>query len=424
MIKRNLATRTLAGAAVMGVSMLAFAPAASATHDGTGRAESSASTGTGAIFELLDTGACTAVDTETTEAATPTGRCGDGLSLNDQINAFTQTAAAPGDGTSEAFASVAPIDIQNAATALDLTGILEGALEDIDTGTVLDDVILGLDPVTQALINPLKDAAVAPIDDALQATVLPAIFENLPITLQIGAVESRCVADDTTAEGNGTVAGINLLVQLGPEQIVVPIQAGTAPNSNLLVGAPQDLVDGIIDGLEDTVNQSLGGALGGLAPVFDTIQTQLLAAVFEALEPTLLQQLADALEPLVSGTVNKQVPVSPSSTGEIEVTSLDLTLLSAAGANAQNLQLGRTQCGPNSQGGPHTPDDGDPTPTPPNNPGPGPGTPGDLPDVPTSVTSGAVDTTDPLALALTASGGLMMLAAAGGIMRRRFADLG
>lgn len=334
---------------------MVVAPGAYATHDATATADSSASTGTGPLFELLDTGACTVTDTPTSTGGTPTGRCGDGLSLNAQINAFSQNAAAPGDApsTSTADASVAPIDIAD-FTSLDLTGIVDG-LAAIDTGTVLDDVIGGLAPALQLLLEPLKDAAIAPIDDALQQA-LAGVEAALPLSIEIGAVESFCkaTADPLVATGNGTVAGIHLIVMLGDQRIEVPIQAGTAPNSNLLVGAPEDLVNAIVDGLEDTFTASLGGALSPLNDVLDTLQAQVTSAIFAQLEPALLQALADALEPLIKGTVNKQEPVSPSSTGEIEVTSLELIL---ADGQIGELDLARSHCGINTKGTPH----GDPT---------------------------------------------------------------
>ena len=143
------------------VATLTVAPAFAATGD-TGGADSSASTGTGSLFQLLDTDSCAAK----TPAATGTGRCGNGLSLNNQINAFSQNASAPSGGTSTADASVAPIDITNIGTTLDLTGVIDG-LTAINTGTVLDDVINGLNAgALKTLLQTIKDTLVAPIDDA------------------------------------------------------------------------------------------------------------------------------------------------------------------------------------------------------------------------------------------------------------------
>lgn len=370
------------GAAAL--STMAIAPAF-ATHDATAEADSSASTAKGPLFDAidLDTGACTAIDTAAAQTGTVSGRCGDGLSLNDQINAFSQNASAPGDGTSAADASVAPIDIVNFAS-LDLTGILDG-LAGVDTGTILDEVLA---PLGQGAIDVLKesgvyDAALVSIDDALQ-DALTEVHDNLPVTAQIGVVESHCTATAVplNAEGNGTVATINLLVQLGDQQIVVPIHAETAPNSDLVVASPQVLVDAIIDGMQETFTQSLGGELAPLNEALEGAQTQITDRIFAELEAQLLPALSEALAPLIKGTVNKQEPVSPSSTGEIEVTALELIL---GGGEIGELDLARSHCGPNRAGSPHGDEPGG---TPEPQPGPGPGQGPAPADIPTQVDSG------------------------------------
>jgi hypothetical protein len=382
------------------MAAFAAAPALAATGD-TGGADSSASTGTGSLFQLLDTDSCTAA----TPSATGTGRCGDGLSLNNQINAFSQNATAPAGGTSSADASVAPIDITNIGTTLDLPGIIDG-LAAINTGTVLDDVIGGVvdNTLSQQLLALVGPTVLTPLNDALQ-TALAGVTDALPLGLQIGAVESQCTATASPLRATGTshVAGVNLVVHLGNQVINVPLELGTAPNSNLLVGAPEDLVNGIIAGLEDTFTTSLGGALAPLNALLSTLQTQVTSAIFGQLEQSLLPAVANALEPLVSGTVNKQVPVSPSSTGEIEVTALDLHLL---GSNV--LELGRSHCGPNARG---TTGGG-------GNPG-GPGNGGN-PHIPTVVDSGLAGHADHTARnILGATAALMLLAGTAGLVGYR-----
>lgn len=372
-----------------------------ATHDGTGEGDSSASTGTGLFEGLLDTGACTAEDTATTTSGTPTGRCGDGLSLNDQIEAFSQNASAPGDGTSSADASVAPIDIAN-FTSLDLTGVLDGVTA-IDTGTVLDDVIDGVDPLLQPALDALVPTVVAPLDDALQQA-LGAVYDALPLSIEVGAVSSQCTAKPGSAEGSSTVAGIDILINLGGQVIHAPITLNTSPNSPLLVTAPQQLVNGVIDGLEDTFTDSLGGVLAPLNTILSTLQSQVTDAIFAQLEPALLQPLSDALSSLVAGTVNKQVPVSPSD-GEIEVTALELVLL---GDNV--LDLARSHCGPNKAGTPH---EATPTPTPEPQPGPEP-----TADIPTTVDSGQSGDSN-AAWILGGTAALMLLGGGAGLLGYR-----
>lgn len=395
MKRRVMRFGAIIGAAT--VSMFAFAPAMAATND-TGGADSSASTGTG-LFNLLDTDACTA----TAPSGVGTGRCGDGLNLNNQIAAFSQNASGATNGTSTADASVAPIDITNLGTSLDLTGILDGVF-DINTGTVLDSVINGLNAgPLKDLLNQLEVTVVAKIDDALQ-DALAGVTDALPLGLQIGAVESSCTATASPLRATGTshVAGLDLLVHLGDQVIHVPIELGTAPNSNLLVDAPQQLVDGLIVGITSTLTDSLGGKLsalnvlltGAVQPIVDKLLTQL--------KPNLLQGLSDALQSIVAGTVNKQVPVSPSSTGEIEVTALELKLFST-----NVLDLGRSHCGPNARGT-----------TPPGNPG-NPGNP-NLPHVPTVVDAGMAGHADHTARnVLGATAALMLLAGTAGLLGYR-----
>jgi len=381
------------------LSVFAFAPAFAATND-TGGADASASTGTG-LFDLLDTDACTS----TAPSGTGTGRCGDGLSLNNQINAFDQNASGATNGTSSADASVAPIDITNLGTSLDLTGVLDGVF-DIDSGTVLDDVIQGLaDSPLKDLVVLLEQNLIAPIDDALQ-DALAEVTEALPLGLQVGAVESSCTAtaEPKQATGSSHVAGLDLLVHLGNEVIHVPIELGTSPNSNLLVDAPQQLVDGLILGITDTLTDSLNGSLSGINALLTGAVQPIVDQLLDQLEPNLLQPLSDALQSIVAGTVNKQVPVSPSSTGEIEVTALELKLL---GDNV--LDLGRTHCGPNTRG---TGPGGGGTPGNPGNP--------DLPNVPTVVDAGTAGHADHTARnVLGATAALMLLAGTAGLVGYR-----
>ncbi|HEX7739181.1 MAG TPA: hypothetical protein VF426_06005 [Marmoricola sp.] len=348
-MKRNLFKAGMGGvsiAAAAAMVALSAGPALAATGS-TGEGDSSAATGTG-LFKILDTGKCAAEDTATTDKGTPTGRCGDGLNLNNQISAFSQNGSAPGDGTSTADASVAPIDLTNLGTSLDLGGIVNG-LSAIDTGTILDGVIGGATSALQPVLKALEPTVLAPLNSALQ-TALGAVTKALPITVSIGAVNAQCSAEPGTAKGDSTVAGIDLNVSLGGQVIKVPMKLSTTPNSNLLVGSPKQLVNGIIAGLEDTFTSSLGGVLDPLNNVLSTVQSSVTNTIFDQLEASLLPAVANALSAIIKGTVNEQDPVSPSTTGQISVTALDLTIL---GSN--NLKLARTHCGPNTRKGEPTP---------------------------------------------------------------------
>jgi hypothetical protein len=352
------------------------------------RAEAQGVNATGALVEILDTGDCITAAPVAYPGNGP--RCGEGLST-DTVSAFSQavqgSATDPnslqgtpwaqsasilqGSNYSRGYASVAPIDIDGLGE-VSLTDIFDG-LAAADTGTILDPVLNALgDPIATALAPLL-----VPLSDGLQAG-LDGVNGALPTTIQLGAVESQCQATSSPlrASAASNVADANLVVGegvLGADGVVVPLNgpngADTPPNTNLLIGAPQDLVNAVLDTLQDSLNISLDGAGAPLNLILDPIQDQVVNAILDQLEPTLLTALADALEPLVSGTVNKQTP-NPSSvtnatgtntTGSVEVIALEVILLAAGGEQAtQTLQLGRAECGPNAAGSGPTPS---PTPT-------------------------------------------------------------
>lgn len=358
------------------------------------KAEAQGVNATGAIVEILDTGDC---KTTAPVAYPGTGpRCGEGLSTN-TVSAFSQavqgSATDPnslqgtpwaqsasilqGSAYSRGYASVAPIDIDGLGE-VSLTDIFDG-FANADIGNFLDPILQGLGAIGTAL-----QPVLAPLSDGVQAG-LDGVNGALPTTIQLGAVESQCQATGSPlrAAGVSNVADANLVVGegvLGAQGVVVPLNgpngADTPPNTNLLIGAPQDLADAVLDTLQDSLNVSLDGAGAPLNAILDPVQDQVVDAILEQLEPTLLTELANALEPLVSGTVNKQTPnpttinnaTGINNTGNVEVIALEVILLAGGGNQAQQtLQLGRSECGVNSAGidedddgpGPPDPDDGD-----------------------------------------------------------------
>lgn len=346
--------RALFAVAVTG-TLIGIGSGAAVAAPAVTRAEAQAVNGTGAIVEILDTGDC-----KTTAPVAYPGtadRCGEGLS-SAAVSAFAQAVEGRTNGFSRGFASAAPIDVDGLGE-ISLQDIFAG-LADADTGTILDPLLNALG----ALGDPLEPL-LAPLDDVLDQ-VLTSVNGALPVNLQLGAVESQCsaTASPLNATGSSVVADANIVVGegvLGANGVVVPLTgpnaADTPPNTNLLVGAPEDLVDAIIDAVQDTLTQSLGDeiAAGPLEPInllLAPIQDQVLDALFETLEPALLEPLAEALEPLVQGTVNKQT----TGTGSIEVIALEVILLEAAGpSGTQTLQLARTSCGRNTAGTTATP---------------------------------------------------------------------
>ncbi|WP_375002468.1 hypothetical protein [Aeromicrobium sp. CTD01-1L150] len=336
---KKLGRNTLAVglATLLVTSAVSFSASANDNDPEVAQANSSASTGTG-LFETLDldTGTCEAIFPD----GAPTGLCGPELDTN-SIDLFAQEAAAEADGTSEAEASVAPINIQDLESTLDLSDLVDD-LAAIDARTIIGSVLGAAGQAIQTILELLGlNTVIDALDDAV-GEVLGGVDDALPLSLEIGAVEAFCSAEPGSAEGSSHVADINLLIELGGQQIAAPIVAETSENQNLLVGAPQELLDGILEGIRDTLELSLGGVLAGLNPGLVALEDALIDPLLDALEPTLLQGLSDLLAPVVTGQVNA---TTYNEAGDgVGVAALDLTLL----GEDNRLQLGRVECGPNT----------------------------------------------------------------------------
>jgi hypothetical protein len=351
------------------------------------KAEAQGVNATGALVEpLLDTGDCITSAPVAFPGSGP--KCGEGLALGQPGGTFSQTvqgsATDPnslqgsswaqsasilqGTAYSRGYASVGPLDITGLGE-VSLTDIFDG-LAASDVSDILTPVLNGLGQLGQTLA-PVLD----PLSDGLQGG-LDAVNGALPVAVETGVIESQCQATSSPlrASAASTVADVNLVVGEGvlANGVFVPLTgpngADTPPNTNLLIGAPQDLVDAVLDTLQDSLNVSLDGAGAPLNLLLDPIQDQVVDAILEQLEPTLLTALADGLQPLIEGTVNKQTPdpsqvsgaTGTNTTGSVEVIGLELVLLDAAGGQGrQEVQLARTACGPNAG------DSATPTPTPP-----------------------------------------------------------
>jgi len=297
---------------------------------------------------IVDSDACVAESADGTPTA-GTGTCGVGLSVGGIVDTFSQDASTALDGlagTSQASASVAPIDIAN-LQQIDIS-TLQTDLSGIDTGTLLNPVIAGLSDV----LRPLFEAALNPILGTLQTTVINSITDALvgvvDISVNLPAVEARCTA---TAGGTPTMettitGDVVISAALGGNEIanvVLPVN-GLTPNAPLVGSiAPQEIVDAILLDVQNTLlnDGTLTGALAPLAALVSTIQTQLVDAILEPLGTALLDPLGDALGPILNGTVNKQV-TNPD--GSVEVTALEVDVL----GEGAHLALARAACGPNT----------------------------------------------------------------------------
>lgn len=300
----------------------------------------------------LDSDECAAATTDDS-TSTGTGNCGTGLNVTG-VGAVNQIANAGVDkdnnGVSEAEASTAATDLGNVLQDIDLTTLAPG-LQNISTGTLLDGVLgpLAQNPLVAAILTPLTDA----LQSALDAALTP-LGDALPIKLRLGATESKCTADPTGADGNSSIAGLSVVLDLpGNNDLIIPIDVGTAPNSPIIgyneaakSSAVADIVDGVVTGLQDTLSQSFDGALDGLADaLLVPLKEQLLKPLLDAVGPALLEPLGNLLDDtlgVVGGTVNKQ---TKSADGKaISVQTLQLHLL----GDANELNIGDVSCGPNS----------------------------------------------------------------------------
>jgi len=322
------------------------------------QATSSALNTTG-LLGILNSQTCEAA-TANDQDATPTGTCGNGLDY-DGVVVTAQNATATVDddnnGQSTAEAGVAPLDVTG-LEAIQLSD-LDSALASIDTGTILDDVVGALDPVVQLVLGPVLDA----LGDALVDPLLDGVGGSLPVSIEIGAVTASCQASPTSATATTEVAGIDVVIDLGGQRLVIPMNVGTSPNSPLvgynedaMDSAVAEIVNSVVDGLEETLNTSLGGVLGPLGAVVAGVQDMLLAPVLDALGPALLEPVGNLLDEqlgLVGGTVNVMedengAPVNGSTDDVIHATALELHV-GLAGTSLATAELADVTCGKNLQ---------------------------------------------------------------------------
>lgn len=347
-MRNKLAKNSIAVGLVTLIVTAGLSFSAQGAPDDVAQATSTASEGSG-LFSAVDlqTGTCSANLPAGTAvgapAATPTGDCGAevdtaGVDVLDQSATASLTGA---DGISTATAQVAGVTLPD-FEPLDLTNLITD-LGESNTTTLVGTLVNGLsDGLLKTLALQLLAPLTTAIDDSLQ-TVLDGVETAVPFDIAIGAVSATCDANPTTATGNGNVSGIDLNINILGQDVVVPVSLGTAANSPVLVTAPQDLVDDVLQGLQDTFVLSLGGVLAPLAPLVAQLTSSIIDPLFDALEPTLLQGLSDLLEPVLSGTVNKQTPVSPAADA-ISVNAIELFVL----GQANRLALGNVTCGPNA----------------------------------------------------------------------------
>lgn len=376
--KRSGRTTAKLGLVLAGTTALVtmgMAGPAAAIHDGEAHAEASAANGTGIfdpVAQLLETTGCEA-DFINGGPETTTGFCTSSIEANptQDITRFaTANVAGSGAATSSAQGGVADVNVIDLPQELNIQALLT-SLAATDSGAS------AIGPILQALGqvgNAILGAALAPLLDTLLDPILTAFDNSLPLSLELGAVLARCSATATTATAESDVADLSLLVDIpNVQNIPVVFQTPVTGHSDLVMDAPQQLVDGILNGLRTSLLNA-GGLLTPILTLLNGIvtnlQLQVIDPLLETLRPTLLSGLSQLLDPIVNGEVNhvttptasndhtfQNLQAGPwSAPDEIALTALSLTVL---GSNTLN--LGMVHCGDNVAG---TPDGPTATPTP------------------------------------------------------------
>lgn len=254
-------------------------------------------------------------------------------SVHDRAGSSAACAGLAGQGSSTV--AVGDGDCLTAGQTLSLAA---GTL-DLSHLRIVDSTVLqGLDQQLQTGLQPVLDQVVPALQGGLQSGLQqlgdPGLF------LDLGAVQSRCTAGPTTADGTASLADVGAHVQVAGRRVdLVSFPAHPAPNTKVVtdLGAVATVVE---DGLRSQLATALDGSLGPLSAAVDE------AAVLDNVLANLGSQLAPLDQDLLSGTLNAQTRPAASA---IDVTALDLRVLPAAtqlGLEPLSVQVGRSICGP------------------------------------------------------------------------------
>jgi hypothetical protein len=355
----------LAGASALVV--MGMAGPAAAVHDGQAHAEGSAATGTGIfdpVAQLIQTGICEA-DFVNGGPETTTGPCTSSIAVNptqDVTRFATANVAGNGAATSSAEGGAADVNVIDLQDELNIEALLDNLAATNQGASAIGPILAAIGQVGNVLLG----NTLAPVLDQVLDPILEGLDSALPLSLELGAVLARCNATASTATASSEVADLSLLVDVpNVQQIPVVFQTPVTAHSDLVMDAPQQLVDGILTGIRN----SLLSAPGILQPILlilnnlvTNVQTQVLDPLLATLRPTLLSGLSDLLDPIVNGEVNhvttpvasndhtfKNLQAGPwSAPDEIALTALSLTVL---GSNT--LSVGTVHCGDNVDGAVH-----------------------------------------------------------------------
>lgn len=254
---------------------------------------------------------------------------------------------------------------------------------------VRSEFLAGLDQQLQDALAPVLDPLLAGLQTALEQVLTAA---DAAVVLDLGAIQSFCVARPGDVTGGANLAGAGASLRLGGQEVeLLNLPADPAPNTKLVTDLGE-VADLLLQALRTQFTEAIDGALGPLAQVID--QAEVLTAALG----TIGEQLAPLEENVLDVTLNRQ----ERGPNQIDVTALDVRVLPAAasfGVELLNVEIGHSSCGPNGRVQPDEPEE-------PNTPAPEPQP--EEPQVPTSVPAGSggsgLGTGGLLALLLTALG--------------------
>ncbi len=199
-------------------------------------------------------------------------------------------------------------------------------------GTVLQGLDQQLATALQPVLGQVLPALSQGLQQGLQAIGSPGLYVDL------GAVQSHCVANPGSASADASLAGAGVYVEMMGERVdLLALPADPEPNTNVATGL--DKVSAMVrTTLRTQLTQALQGALGPLAAAVDQ------AAVIDNVLANVSAQLGPLDQNLLSATLNRQSSTGP---GNIAVEALDLQVLPGAaqfGVEALRVQLGRSSC--------------------------------------------------------------------------------
>lgn len=209
--------------------------------------------------------------------------------------------------------------------------------------------LAGLTGPIQAALQPL----LTPVLSAVSSSVLTPLASAIPISVQLGAVNASCQATPTTATGNGSVAGLAVVVNAPAPigTITIPLSIGTGKNVHVLTNLDK-VVQAIQTGLVNTLDSQILGSNSALATAnvllnaLGTSVNQLLGTINTNVIAVIAPQLAPLEQNILDGVINAQSQTAaPHPT--ISVTALDLKVLPILGSNNLGVRVGKVDCGPN-----------------------------------------------------------------------------